>query len=111
MNDDPVREINHRMAMARPWDAAENGSIWGITGATPDGHLFAHAPAVCLVEPTDHEGDPGPRAFCLIPGFSERACIHPSSISSARPLLLVHRDDPTTAYEETDQAWITEANR
>ncbi len=111
MTTDLVREIEHRMAMARPWDVAEDGSIWEITGRSPDGKfLFDRSLAMALVEPHAAGVEDPARAFGFIPGNSGRwNFIHPAWISWARPLLLVHRDDPTKAYEASQQAWITEA--
>lgn len=105
---DPVREIEHRMVMARPWDLAEDGSIWEITGRSPNGKLtFEKSLAIALVEPLGCVGDEPARAFGLIPGSSLGDFIPPSCITYARPLLLVHRDNPTEPYDERDQAWLS----
>lgn len=100
---DPLREIEHRMATARPWDLAEDGSIWEITGQSPDGkHTFDQVLAMAVVEP-HASGEEPDRAFGFIP---DGQFIPPSLIRSARPLLLVWRDDPTQPYEERDRVWL-----
>lgn len=108
MTTDDLREIEHRMAMARPWDHADDGSIWEITGRSPDGKfVFERSLAMALVEPCAATVDDPARAFGFIPGNSGAwNFIPPSLITAARPLLLVHRDDPTEPYEARDRVWL-----
>lgn len=93
-----LREIEQRMAMARPWDYADDGSLWEITGGTSDGKFtFDRCLAMCLVEPTAVP-DPS-RCFVLIPaGRGAYEFIPPAWVHRGMPLMLVHRDDPTRRW-------------
>lgn len=81
------------MALARPWDTADDHSLWEVTGRSPDGQFFfARCLAMAVVDPVRVDGEPAARAFLLVP---EGDLIPPEFITSARPLLLVYRDDST----------------
>lgn len=104
---DPVREIEHRMAMARPWDRAEASSIWEITGAypAPIKHTFARCLAMVL-EPEVHESSEP--LFVFIGSLSLiNKPVFAAWITAAKPLLLVHRGNPSEPYHEHDRGWVS----
>lgn len=104
--DDPVREIEHRMVMARPWDRAEASSIWEITGAYPGParHTFTRCLAMAL-EPEVHESSEALFVFIGSLSLINRP-VFAAWITAAKPLLLVHRDDPVRPYYEHDRVWL-----
>lgn len=96
--------INLEIAARMPWIYAESGSIWAITGTFPDGKgTFTDCLAmVCPPQMTD-----GHRVFMFAaPSIADGTPIPPDRISHARRLVLVHADDPRTAYFAVDQDLI-----
>lgn len=90
----------------RPWDEAKPGSLWEITGSYPSGYAFTAQLAVTLpsyVTPSD-----GP-LFMFVGILAENSAVTPDWITAARPLLLVHRDNPTMPYREDDHVWMEAA--
>lgn len=98
--------INFEIAARMPWIYAEPGSIWEITGTYPGGGTFTQCLAmVCPLEMTD-----GHRVFMLIaPSIADGMPIPPDRISHATRLILVHADQPRTAYFAVDQDLIDRA--
>lgn len=90
-----LRHIEQQMLMARPWDAAVPWSIWEITGYYPTGGGFDECLAVAL--PEHVTGSSSQPLFKFIGPVPEE--VDPAWITHARPLMLVHRDDPTVEYE------------
>jgi hypothetical protein len=101
-----LRELEHRMVMARPWDVAEHDSLWEITGAYPGGkHSFTSCLAITL--PSFVTGSDYP-TFVFVGILADlNRPVDPKWITHAVPLLLVNRDNPTEPYWENDRVWIT----
>ena len=95
--------------MARPWDAAEPESLWEITGAYPNSEdTFAQCLAITL--PQHVTGTEKP-LFVFVGALSlEGKPVDPSWITYARPLLLVHRDEPAEPYWEQDRIYLRGAS-
>jgi hypothetical protein len=90
-----------QMIMARPWDKAESESIWEINGVFPKkSGSFENCLAIAL----PHYATGGEVLFKMIGALND--LISPSWITSAKLLVLVHADDPTTAYYADDQEYI-----
>lgn len=103
---DAIRHAEQQMLMSRPWDAAEPESLWEITGEYPgEKHTFIDCLAYVL--PANVSGDDGP-VFVFVGALALTGSkpVIPAWITHARPLLIVHRDEPTTAYYQEDQEWI-----
>jgi hypothetical protein len=99
---DDLRHVEQQMLAARPWDAAEPQSLWSISGQYPGGRgTFTDCLAITL--PGFVTGSDKP-LFAFLPPLDGHA--DPAWINRALPLLIVHRDDPTTAYWADDQDLI-----
>lgn len=98
--------INLEIAARMPWLTAEPGSIWEITG-TYLGGVGTFTDCLAMVWPYDITD--GHVLFSFIsPALSSvsKDVIGPDQISRARRLVLVHADDPRTAYYVDDQDLI-----
>jgi hypothetical protein len=100
-DQETLKHAEQQMLMARPWDAAEPQSLWSITGRYPTGGGFEHCMAMTLPEYVTGSRKP---LFVMLPPLSEQ--VDPAWITHATPLLIVHRDDPTTPYWEEDRVWL-----
>lgn len=90
-----------QMVMARPWDVAESESIWSISGEYPKGRgTFTSCLAIAL----PHYATGGNVVFKMVGALDD--LISPAWITSAKLLVLVHANDPSTAYYEADQEYI-----
>jgi hypothetical protein len=109
MTSDTLRHAEQQMLMARPWDAAEPESLWEITGEYP-GEKHAFLDCLAYVLPADVTGDDGP-VFVFVGALALAGSkpVFPAWITHARPLLIVHRDEPYVAYYQEDQEWIDTA--
>lgn len=86
--------------MTKPWLDAEPESIWEISGSTPGGDTFT----ACLAMVAPFTMTAGVRLFILIgPALHGSPPIAPDRIAHARRLVLVHADEPRTAYFEDEQ--------
>lgn len=92
-----------QMLMARPWDAAESESIWVISGLYPRAGAFENCVAIAL----PHYATGGEVLFKMIGALDD--LISPAWITSAKLLVLVHADDPRTAFYSADQEYIDKA--
>lgn len=100
--DRALKNAEQQMLAARPWDAAEEWSIWSISGEYPGGRgAFSECLAVVLPHFTTGSDRP---LFRFIGPLDE--CVEPAWITRATPLLLVHRDDPGVPYWERDSVWV-----
>lgn len=92
--------------MARPWDTAEDDSLWSITGAYPGGkHTFTSCVATVISSYIHGSDEP---LFVFVGALAQiNEPIAPAWITRAEPLLLVHRDEPGTAYWQEDQVWLS----
>jgi hypothetical protein len=94
----------------RPWDTADDWSMWEITGKYPTkpGH-GTHSFTACLavVTPRFTHGTDRPLFLFVGPLADLNGPVYPEWITDARPLLLVDRDNPAQAYWEHDQAHLT----
>ncbi|GAA0897872.1 hypothetical protein [Pseudonocardia zijingensis] len=106
--DRDLKHVEQQMLMARPWEAAEPESLWEITGEYPGGkHSFTECLAITLPEHVTGSERP---LFVFVGALATtNEPVDPAWITHARPLLLVHRDEPSTAYWVDDQHWITGA--
>lgn len=101
---DELRHAQQQMLMRRPWDVAEPESLWSITGEYPGkNHRFTDCLAMAL--PRYATGTERP-LFMFVGALAINQPVNPAWITHAVPLLLVHRDDPSTAYWEQDQVWL-----
>lgn len=109
-SNDALRDVQQQMLMSRPWEAAEPESLWEITGEYPGGEgSFTECLAITL--PQHVTGSERP-LFVFVGALAEmHKPVDPSWITHARPLLLVHRDDPTTPYWEEDREWFKGVGR
>jgi hypothetical protein len=103
---DTLKHAEQQMLMARPWHAAEGNSIWEITGAYP-GKKHNFTACLAMVAPFHVTGTERPLFFLISPAIGEVPPIDPDWITHARPLLLVHRDEPGTAYWADEQVWLS----
>ncbi len=103
-----LREVEHQMMMARPWDAAEPESLWVITGASLDGK-YSFTDCLAITLPVCVTGSDSPLFVFVGAMADDTKPVVPAWITHAKPLLIVHRDDPGTAYWMEDQVWIEEA--
>lgn len=102
--DETLRKAEQQMLAARPWEAAEDGSIWSISGDYPKGRgTFADCLAVVIPRFATGSDKPLFRFICLLDEY-----VDPALITRATPLLLVHRDEPGTPYWEHDREWLRE---
>jgi hypothetical protein len=101
-----LRHAEQQMLMARPWHVATEGSIWSITGDYPRGGGFTECLAQVLPADVPADSDEEPVVFVFIGAFMPRTVVLPAQITSARPLLLVHRDNPSEPYWEDDRVWL-----
>lgn len=113
MNDE-LKRHEQEMLVRRPWERAEPESIWEISGVYPGGK-GSFTQCLAMTAPEFMTGQCGPDyrpVFFLIgPAVQSIGApepIVPAQIHHARPLLLVHRDEPTRAYYETDQDLLRE---
>ena len=103
-----------QMAMARPWDHAEPDSLWEITGRKANGTEFIRC--LAMVVPPVITGSDDVVFVYIHPGLTLATSDLPgqlipaANVTHARPLLLVHRGEPGTAYYEHDQDWLDNAN-
>ncbi len=106
---EPITNLDSRCSWEplRPWDFADNGSIWEITGQSPDGKFsFNGSLAMMLVEPTVAGVEPS-RVLAMIPGGGSRwDLVPPSWVAHAKPLILVCRDDPNSPYDARDRVYL-----
>lgn len=109
MTDTDLRHETAQMLMARPWEAAEPESIWEITGIYPRGGGFTDCLAITLPKHVTGEDKPVFTFIGALGGLDD--LISPAWITRARPLLLVLRDQPSTAYWVDDQAALDHARR
>ncbi|MFC4373308.1 hypothetical protein ACFO5K_04265 [Nocardia halotolerans] len=87
---------------AQPWNSPEPGSIWEITGTYTDGGTFTD----CLAMVWPYDITEGHVLFSHIaPALASvtKDIISPDMITRARRLVLVHADNPRTAYYLDDQ--------
>jgi hypothetical protein len=102
-----LKHAEQQMLAARPWERTEPESIWEVTGMYPSGGGFTCC--LAMTQPEHMSGQYGPdyrpMFFLIGPALSDQSSkpILPAWIHHARPLVLVHRDEPTRAYYETDQ--------
>ena len=99
MND--MTHLENEMIMRRPWTVAEGESVWSISGLYPKA---AGAFEDCLAVALPGSMTDGHVLFKMIGGLDD--IVSPDWITSAQPLLLVHRDDPATAYFPEDQEYL-----
>lgn len=97
-----LAHIENAMTMHRPWTVAEGESLWEITGRTPGAKGTTFIDCIAVVLPDNVTG--GHVLFKMIGALDD--LIRPDWITSARPLLLVLRNDPTTAYYTDDQEYL-----
>jgi hypothetical protein len=96
-----VNQFEQQMLMARPWSAAEPGSIWSVSGEYPSqGGTFFNCIAIAL----PYEATSGNVLFKMVGALDD--LVSPAWITSATALILVHADDPTAAYYESDQCYL-----
>jgi len=105
-----MRSVEQQMLMQRPWHAAESDSLWEITGVYPDGQGTFTACLALVLPAYVTDGAVlfqllGPVSLLSAPTFGVHV-VRADQITSARPLILVHRDEPGTAYYERDQVWL-----
>lgn len=95
--------------MARPWEHAEPESLWEITGTYPKNRgSFTDCLAITLPEYVTGSDKP---LFVFIGDLADPTSpVDPAWITRAVPLLIVHRDDPDTAYWREDQVWLRARN-
>lgn len=101
--------INLEIAAQMPWLTAEPGSIWEITG-TYTGSRGTFTDCLAMVWP--HDITEGHVLFSFIsPALASvvKDVIPPNQISRARRLVLVHANEPRTAYYVDDQDLIDRA--
>jgi hypothetical protein len=100
-----LRHAEAQMLMVRPWEAAEENSIWEITGEYPNGQgTFTECLAATLPQHVTGADRP---VFVFIGALAMvNEPISPAWITRAVPLLLVQRDEPGTAYWADDQGWL-----
>ncbi|WP_280320066.1 hypothetical protein [Nocardia wallacei] len=93
--------INLELAARMPWLYAESESIWAITGTHHNGRdTFTN----CLAMVMPFYATDGHRLFVLIqPQLNDQRPIPPDRITHARRLILVHADEPRTAYFADEQ--------
>lgn len=96
-----LRQVEQQLLAARPWDAAEHESLWVITGRQPNGG-GRFTDCLAMTAPHFMTGSDTPIFYFIAPSLGNEA-IDPAWITSATPLLLVYRDEPTTAYWAEDQ--------
>src|SRR5438445_11075270 len=95
------------LARTRPWELAEPMSLWEITGAYPGGkHTFTACLAITL--PTFVTASDRP-LFAFVGILASNAPVDPACITHARPLLLVHRGEPSEPYWEEHRVWMEPA--
>lgn len=96
--------INLELASRMPWLYAEPESIWEITGSYVNGQDTFTG---CLAMVLPFDTTDGHRLFALIhpnlQSTSYTELIPPDRITHARRLVLVHADEPQTAYFEDEQ--------
>lgn len=97
-----LRQIEQQILAARPWDAAEHESLWVITGQRP-GNGGRFTDCLAMTAPYFMTGADYPLFFLIAPSLGDYQPIDPAWITTATPLLLVHRDNPATAYWAEDQ--------
>jgi hypothetical protein len=107
---DALRHAKQQMLMARPWEAAEENSIWEITGDYPGGRGTFTA-CLAMVVPHFVTGTDQPLFVMISPALQRDEPISPAQITHAVPLLLVHRDDPSTPYWAADREWMPQVSR
>jgi hypothetical protein len=96
-----LQHVEAQMIMARPWDAAEEESIWDISGSYPNGKgVFTNCLAVAL----PHYATDGHIVFKMIGALDD--LISPAWITRATLLILVRADSPRHAYYEADQDYL-----
>jgi hypothetical protein len=106
-----LRDAERQMLMARPWHAAEENSIWEVTG---EYRLDRGRFTACLAMVLPGFATGGHVLFKFIgalttgDGFD---VVGPEQITHAVPLLLMHRDEPGVPYWEDDRVWMTEVAR
>jgi hypothetical protein len=96
--DAALRQAEQQLLAVRPWDAAEQESLWSITGRYPTGGTFTDCLALTL--PGYVTGSDKP-LFAMLPPLQDH--VDPAWITRATPLLIVHRDKPNVTYWEQDQ--------
>ncbi|WP_040793250.1 hypothetical protein [Nocardia paucivorans] len=105
----PDPAMNLEIVARMPWLVAESGSIWAVTGTTATGRTFAHEPAI--VAPYDLAQGGKPLFVLVHPDMylyelGTPPLVAADRISAAYRLVLVHADEPTTAYYLDDQDLI-----
>lgn len=101
MSDETVKP---ELAMRKPWLVAEPESIWEVTGQ----HLNSRDTFTnCLAMALPHYVTAGERGFAFIqPQLGDQRLIPPHCITHARRLVLVHADEPGTAYYADEQSLV-----
>lgn len=102
---DAIKHAEQQMLMHRPWHATADSSIWEITGEYP-GKKHSFTECLAMVAPFHVTGTDRPLFVLIGPAIGNPPPIDPDWISHATPLLLVHRDEPGTAYYADEQSWI-----
>jgi hypothetical protein len=106
---DELLHVSQQMLMKRPWDAAEPESVWSITGIYPKGGGTFTDCIAFVLSPNVTGVDERLFAFVGELGLVDKPVLS-SWITHARPLLLVHRDEPTEPHYEHDRAWMRSAS-
>ena len=100
MND--LTHHENAMIMHQPWTKAEPGSFWHVNAKAPGKSGATWTDCLTVVLP--HYATEGHTLFKLVGALDD--LISPSWITAARPLMLVERDDPETAYYLDDQEYL-----
>jgi hypothetical protein len=101
---DVLAETVARTLTAAPWLDPEDFSVWSASGTYPNGRGTFTS---CLIVSVPRFATGGGPLFRMFPPLDD--LIDPSWITRAERLVLVHADDPTTAYYEDDQVFVDAA--